>query len=81
MVYNVFFLAKKVATMVGKFFNYINSAKSNKHFVILFFITAALNALNGDWSEAFLFALIAGLEYEVYTLKTKIDSMEVSNEK
>lgn len=67
--------------MVNKFFEYIDSAKVNKHFVILFTVTAAVTALSGDFGEAFLFALIAGLEYEIYKLKTKVDDIEgVSND-
>lgn len=63
--------------MVNKYFEYISSAKLNKHLAVLSSVISVLDVFNGDFGEAFLFALIAGLEYEIYTLKAKADNMDV----
>lgn len=68
------FAKNKVTTMFDKFNEYIDGHEVNKHAAIACAIIAALSVVTAEWYDALLFAIIGGLEYQVYKLKSEIDS-------
>lgn len=60
--------------MFDKFNKYIDGYEVNKHATIVCAIIAVLSVVTAEWYDALLFAIIGGLEYQVYKLKSEIDS-------